>query len=65
MREGWRLVPLGNVATLDIDKVLVEEGDQYQIAGILNAGKGMLNRGTIDGSETDYPALYQLDRTSW
>lgn len=60
MREGWRLIPLGEVATLDIEKVPVVPGTTYRIAGVLNAGKGMLRRDSIDGSETNYPALHQL-----
>lgn len=60
MREGWRLVPLGDVARLDIEKVPVVPGTTYRIAGVLNAGQGMLRRDSIDGSETNYPALHRL-----
>jgi len=60
MRDGWRLVQLGEVAHLDIVKVPVASGTTYQIAGVLNAGQGMLRRAPIDGSDTNYPALHRL-----
>jgi type I restriction enzyme S subunit len=60
MRDGWRLVQLGEVATLDVEKVRVVPGTTYQIAGVLNAGQGMLRRDPIDGSDTNYPALHRL-----
>lgn len=60
MRDGWRRVALGEVARLDIEKVPVVAGQTYNIAGVLNAGQGMLSRDPIDGSETNYPALHRL-----
>lgn len=60
MRDGWRPVHLGEVAHLDVEKVPVVPGTTYQIAGVLNAGQGMLRRDPIDGSDTNYPALHRL-----
>lgn len=60
MREGWRHVQLGEVAALDLEKVRVVAGTTYQIAGVLNAGQGMLRRDPIDGADTTYPALHRL-----
>lgn len=60
MRDGWRLVRLGEVAHLDLEKVPVVSGTTYQIAGVLNAGQGMFRRDPIDGSDTNYPALHRL-----
>lgn len=60
MRDGWRLVQLGEVAYLDVEKVPVVSGTTYQIAGVLNAGQGMLRRDPIDGADTNYPALHRL-----
>jgi type I restriction enzyme S subunit len=60
MRDGWRLVQLGEVAYLDVEKVPVVSGTTYQIAGVLNAGRGMLRRDPIDGADTNYPALHRL-----
>jgi hypothetical protein len=60
MNEQWRTVALGEVMRLDIEKVPVVPGTTYQIAGVLNAGQGMLRRQPIDGAETSYPALHRL-----
>jgi type I restriction enzyme S subunit len=53
-------VRLGAVVHLDIERVAVAEHCSYRIAGVLNAGKGLLERPPIDGSETNYPALQRL-----
>ena len=60
MREGWRKVPLGKVAILDIDRVVVESQRSYPVAGVFNAGNGLFPRERMDGSATNYPALYRL-----
>lgn len=53
-------VILGDVAQLDIEHVPVVAGKTYRIAGVLNAGQGMLERDPIDGSATNYPAFFRL-----
>ena len=60
VREGWRRVALGDVAALDIERVPVRAGRRYEIAGVLNGGKGLFERETIDASQTNYPALHRL-----
>lgn len=60
MHEGWARVTVGDVAHLDIERVPVKAGETYKIAGVLNAGQGMLERDPIDGSATNYPALHRL-----
>jgi type I restriction enzyme, S subunit len=60
MSEGWRRVPLRKVATLDLDRVKVEEQGSYAVAGVFNAGAGLFPREPIDGSSTNYPVLYRL-----
>jgi type I restriction enzyme S subunit len=60
MREGWSQVRVGDVAHLDVDRLPVTVGETYKIAGVLNAGQGLLEREPIDGSGTNYPALYRL-----
>lgn len=60
MHEGWATVAVGDVAYLDIERVPVKAGETYKIAGVLNAGQGMLERDPIDGSATNYPALHRL-----
>lgn len=60
MRDGWRRVTLGEVATLDIERVPVRPGEAYRIAGVLNAGQGVFARPAIDGAATNYSALHRL-----
>lgn len=60
MREGWRLVLLGDVARLDCDRVPVEPESRYDMAGVLNAGQGLFAREPIRGVETNYPVLHRL-----
>lgn len=60
MRDGWKLVPLADVAGLDIETVTVSEGEKYRFAGVYNAGKGLFDRGLINASETAYPRLHVL-----
>lgn len=58
--DSWEKVTLGDVARLDIDRVPVKADDQYPMAGLLIAGRGLFSRGTIEGKETSYPALHRL-----
>lgn len=60
MREGWREASLSEVARLDVDKVRVLPSEAYELAGVLNRGRGLLDRGVLDGSATNYPVLYRL-----
>jgi type I restriction enzyme S subunit len=56
----WETVALGDVAALDIERVRVEPDDEYPIAGVMIAGRGLFWRDTIRGRETNYPALHRL-----
>ena len=56
----WEAVPLGDVATLDIDRVALQPDEEYRLAGVLIAGQGLFWRATIRGRETNYPALHRL-----
>jgi type I restriction enzyme S subunit len=60
MRDDWRRIRLGEVAALDIEKVRVESGRGYPIAGVLNAGQGLFQRDPIDSSQTNYATLHRL-----
>lgn len=60
MPEAWRTVSLGEVARLDIRRVPVDESRRYRIAGVLNSGQGVFERGEISGVETSYPAFHEL-----
>lgn len=58
--DGQQTVALGDVAAVDLDRVTVKPGHTYQIAGVLNAGQGLLKRDSIDGRATNYAALQRL-----
>ena len=60
MNALWRSVALGDVLREDRERVVVEPGGGYSIAGVLIAGRGLFWRETINGSATKYPALYRL-----
>ena len=55
-----REVRLRDIAQLDIERVPVSIDEEYRAAGVLNGGKGVFDRGTLLGSETNYPALHRL-----
>lgn len=54
------LCRLGDLMVLDVDRVKVDATSTYPIAGVLNAGKGLIPRGTILGSDTDYATLNRM-----
>jgi type I restriction enzyme S subunit len=58
--DHWRRVPIGGFARLDVERVDVRDGDTYPIAGVLNAGQGMLAREPLDASSTTYSKLHRL-----
>lgn len=60
MRDGWRHIPLGEVARLDVDRVSVDPMAEYVSAGVLNEGKGVFDRGVLHGNKTNYPVLHRL-----
>ncbi len=57
---GRRTVRLGDIASLDLDRVPVVRSREYPIVGVLNAGQGLFRRETISGAETNYAALHRL-----
>jgi type I restriction enzyme, S subunit len=62
MSEGWEQVRLGHVVHLDIEKVLVQSATSYRLAGVLNHGQGLIDRGPLPGDATNYPVMYRLRR---
>lgn len=54
------LLPLGNVMALDVLRVALDPSSKYRLAGVLNAGKGLVDKGSFLGSETDYTAMNRL-----
>jgi type I restriction enzyme, S subunit len=61
IEAGWRKVALGEVLAASTDQRLVEPGERYRIAGIYSFGRGLIDRGAIDGAETSYKALTSLN----
>lgn len=63
-RDEWGreagLVPLADAMSLDLVRISVEPDTRYRLAGVLNAGQGLVDKGTFLGSETEYSAMNRL-----
>jgi hypothetical protein len=57
MREGWEVLPFGDVLTHDVRKVPVEVGRHYPIVGVLGFGRGLLFRAPVSAETTSYRDL--------
>ncbi|MDX3365018.1 restriction endonuclease subunit S [Streptomyces sp. ME02-6987-2C] len=55
--ETWLL---GEVMRFDVTRIPMEAGATYHLAGVLNAGKGLVDKGEFDGAETEYTAMNVL-----
>ncbi|WP_406730697.1 restriction endonuclease subunit S [Streptomyces sp. NBC_01794] len=51
---------LGDVMHLDIVRTPMEAGTTYHLAGVLNTGKGLVDKGAFDGADTEYTAMNVL-----
>ncbi|SMD14746.1 restriction endonuclease subunit S [Kibdelosporangium aridum] len=51
---------LGDVMHLDVVRIPMEAGATYHLAGVLNAGKGLVDKGAFDGADTEYTAMNVL-----
>jgi type I restriction enzyme S subunit len=51
--SGYPLRPLGAVMHLDIQRTPMKPGITYRLAGVLNAGKGVIAKGELDGGDTE------------
>jgi len=51
---------LGDVMHLDVVRTRMEAGTTYRLAGVLNAGKGLMDKGEFDGADTEYTAMNVL-----
>lgn len=58
--DAYEHVVLGEVARLDVERVVVDANDCYPMAGLLIAGRGLFWRGEVWGSQTSYSALHRL-----
>lgn len=52
--------PLSDVMTLDLERVILEPNEIYSSAGVLGAGKGMIDKGSFRGAATEYSAMNVL-----
>lgn len=48
---------LGSFMSMDIDQTPVLDSEKYKTIGVLNRGRGILFRGDLKGSETQYKSL--------
>jgi type I restriction enzyme S subunit len=60
MSDGYPLRPLGEVMRLDIQRTPVKPTTTYRLAGVLNAGKGVVDKGELYGADTEYAAMNVL-----
>lgn len=57
---GWKRRALREVLTERIDLTPVEANRSYPLAGVYSFGRGLFERGELDGSATTYRALHRL-----
>lgn len=57
---NWPSVSLKEVLRLEIDAVPVHADVTYRFAGVYSFGRGLFERGPIDGSETTYKVFHRL-----
>ena len=60
MSDGYPLRPLGEVMRLDIRRTPMTAATTYRLAGVLNAGQGLVAKGELDGGDTEYAAMNVL-----
>jgi len=52
VQPGLVLRPLGEVMRLDIHRIPMMPATTYRLAGVLNAGQGLVAKGEFDGADT-------------
>ncbi|WP_208759077.1 restriction endonuclease subunit S [Microbispora triticiradicis] len=60
MTDGYPLRPLGEVIRLDIQRTPMMPATTYRLAGVLNAGQGLVAKGELDGGDTEYASMNVL-----
>jgi type I restriction enzyme S subunit len=60
MSDGYPLRSLGEVMRLDIQRTPMMPATTYRLAGVLNAGQGLVAKGEFDGGDTEYTAMNVL-----
>lgn len=51
---------LSEVMSLDVKRVNLVDDREYQLAGVLNAGQGLVDKGTLLGADSAYVAMNSL-----
>ncbi|ANZ34785.1 hypothetical protein BBK82_00530 [Lentzea guizhouensis] len=51
---------LGDVMRLEVTRIPMREGTTYRLAGVLNAGQGLVDKNEFDGADTEYTAMNVL-----
>ncbi|MFJ9577945.1 restriction endonuclease subunit S [Streptomyces sp. NPDC101191] len=51
---------LDDVMALDVVRTPMQAGTTYRLAGVLNAGKGLVDKDEFDGADTEYTAMNVL-----
>lgn len=60
MNDGYPLRPLGEVMRLDIQRTPMMPATSYRLAGVLNAGQGLVAKGEFNGGDMEYAAMNVL-----
>lgn len=59
--RSWPRVPLGQILTLDLQETPVDPARSYAVAGVYSFGRGLFERGPMDGAQTSYRLLHELN----
>lgn len=60
MSNSLRRLRLGEVLTIDLDRVSLDPAATYPMVGVLSFAKGVFNRKPIQNGETSYKCFYRL-----
>lgn len=60
MSDGYPVRSLDQVMHLDIQRTPMIPATTYRLAGVLNAGQGLVAKGEFDGADTEYAAMNVL-----
>jgi type I restriction enzyme S subunit len=60
MKSEYPLRSLGGVLELDRDEVAVEPTASYRLAGMYSFGRGIFERGAVEGADMSYRTLFRL-----
>jgi type I restriction enzyme, S subunit len=61
MKKGWVEVNFGDILDLDLDAVVVNPIEKYDMAGVLSYGKGLFMKPPVSGADTSYKTFFRLN----